>query len=1505
MKQQHHPIDIKTYEKGIKSDTNKEMLGASQEGEHVDALNMRSISMDGDNYAKKKIKGEDLLYPNIDNRCFLTTPGTLSQDYECMMSQEINGHLVEIWASPNVGEEPLMRVDGKVVLMSSDFPIDVNHPLEYHKNENCVSGEFYVTNNNTPPMVFSLKDLMDNSGMTSTGSCTQKYFSEFNIDEYIIQTTGTLYKPLFVKQTSVVSASAYTAVFGTAGLAVGSNSYSYRYVTQLGDRTQFSPITELIPVTRNNSSQHSPYFPYSRTYSSDPNITSSTSYGNHIRIKYQNDADFAFIEIRRDSWHAGDPQSTPPVSVILGSVPITSGLNIIDILDRAEPGYPDLVALTLEEQTEQNSTIKRAKAIRYFNERLYLMNIGYASKDLSGDIGFVDDVNPLFPTIQNIGKAGHKHVYNAAMYKSNMRGEKTGFGVVLFDKNNNSSYAQAIPNSENYQFPNRREPVTSDTLGSSYFGVVTAANINGAITETHEVFDHDDAVRRTNFDDSGGAELISLKELDPYNTLNPTSQTDTQSDYSYNVNDQVGVSGAANQDYAPRGFGLTYYSQGIAFKGITSYPSDWAEGFSVIQTDPAKRVVAQGLGFYEMIEENGIFGANAAKGPNSFWAYFPDLENLYPDVFSDLINNPTSYKLQLVSPLGYFSEIYANVNDLVDIRSKGVDLITYARILKDGIDPTNAAYSLFNPIISGGGNSGIPHTDGLDYVAYGRYTNYITQDSPAFPSNANGNREFNLLSATDTFTYSNLQGYVRLEIDPFTYGSIYNTPGPNSATTVDLDANDDGVMEWREPMYVINLVKNVDVNPGTTTEYKYSANYVKFKSLVLEGTGAASQSALLVSERWEDCIPRISGQTVNAYSGLYRFVYVVDSTGTEKRWLNVTFETPVFVNTILNNITLNGFDTVTDASGSYDVYGIYTSTQSFDDFCPIFTLNFTENIAYPSLTVPPVGSKVYVKYDNRIPVRVFQGDTYINESIWSVLDNEYKPDGEPVDELSKFKFNLPFPMKSYQPAPGMQVVQNTSPWNYASDTMRFNIAAVSGSWLRQLVTMWTAETRINLSFMFNTEAPNKANVDQAFPLINYIPRPYKWASGNEEDRATFESNNNLNPSYFDDYGYEWDLWKWGGFRFRPQTNIDYSKSQTTVFYSSIPTVGFEEQTDFCTRIVWSEKRPVNIQNTPTVRTFAPANYFDISDDTGEIKFAWSALSSDKGNNLYAFTDSGICLLLVDKRIISEINANELATVGSDIGGILNQLWIDKTIGMSDETWRTWAEYSNAIFFCNNTSSYAFADNNLTEISRSGFYELYRRAFLSLVDPGFGSKLSGGYNILTKEYIFNVSKGEEFSTMIYGIDQNALQCQSTYNYDKYTYVSNRLYGMKGMKTFELGIGNQIDGQDMECYVTGTSDKEIYSDKEFIRIRVNSNHKPEKIYFFDSYNDYIANNFSSVVDAIAVPLAIKDYYGYECYVPRKAVAPHYRQQGRVLLFKIASSSEEDFLVTSTGVQYKALK
>jgi hypothetical protein len=1421
-----------------------------------------------------------------------------------------------------------MRIDGQIVLYSEDFPIDVFHPLQYDKNESCVGGEIYVTNNNTPPMVFSIKDLMENSAMIDGYDCTEKYFSEFDVTAYTINPSAILHKPAFIKQD--VTSAGYDFVIGTSGLCVGSYSYSYRMVDAQGERTAFSPITELIPVVRKNSSATLYSYPHQQTFSSEPDVTSTTIYGNHIRFRYENNVGFVSIEVRRDSWYAGDPLGNPPVSEIIATIPINAGMDVLNVFDRAEASFAGATILTLEEQSSNMSTVRRAKSIRYFNQKLYLMNIGYQSKDISGTVTFVDENDAGFATIENLGKPGHKHVYNAAMYKSNMRGERTGFGVVLFDKNNNASYATEVPNFTNFQFPERREIIGEgdDDYELSYKGVVRAANTDGDVSWTHEVFDLDDAVSKTGQDEErpGDPLRYDYHEGEVYHAMNPTSQNDSQSDLNKSVNSRVAIAsesgGAVWFEYTPPAFGPNYYAQGFALKGINTYP-DWADGFSVVQTDPAKRVVAQGLGFYSISSEDAGLGITTVKEKDAFWVYFPDLDLLNPEIAEDLVNNNgAGYKIQCVSPLGYFSEVYNSRKAELDQTRWGADIITYARVIKD----KDASYGdQINPIL--GTYSGILDDLTHDpsqvnrYPAYGRFTNSINPDGPEFPSNGNGNYEFTILEVNDVTTKSTRQTYFRIQLTE----DIYNQSGLFGAANLNNDATEAGVMEWREPMYVINLVKDVNINPGLTTEYRYTGNYIKFKSLVLESNGSNGQSTTLVSERWEDCIPQITGQIngLTTYGAIKRFAYVVGTDDIERRWMNVQFETGPDISTILTGLAAAAPGPYNDAvlTDGFDIYGIYKSTQSSEDvdgISQVFTLNFNETPLYTAFTVPSAGSKIYVKYDNRIPVRVFGGDTYINESIWAVLDNEYDKNGDPKDAANDFKMDSPFPFKSYKYVDTYPIWENSDPWNYEYnyDFQFCNELKLEAARIRQLITMWTAETRVNLSFAFNNEAPDKANSDQFFPLINYIPRPYKWNNNNPSDRTTFENDNHLQAQYYDDYGFEWNLWVYGGFRFTPQVNIDYSKSQTTESFTSVPIVGFQEETDFCTRIIWSLKRPPNAQDTPSVKTFLPSAYFDISDDTGEIKFAFSALSSDKGNNLYALTDSGVCLLLVDKRIVSEINANELATVGSDAGGILNQLWIDKTIGMHDETWRSWAEYSNVLFFCNGIAAYTFGDNQLTDISKTGFFELLNRRFNSLIGQGYDSRLSGGFNVLTKEYVMNVSTPGEgpgepriFNTLIFGTQQASLQCQSTYNYDKYLYYKNHFFGMKNEGdyngTFELGVGNLINGDDIPCYLSGLSDAVIIADKEFIRIRVNSNSKPEQIYFYKSFSDYKNDAYDSVVDAVAIPLSIKNYFGYECYIPRSVVPPHYRNQGRVLIFKIVSSSDEEFLVTSTGVQYKALK
>lgn len=1540
-----HKQDAKTYQKGINSDQNKEFLGASKEGDHVDALNMRSVSMDGDNFAKKKIKGESSVYPLVDNRCLTVPFITLDDSYDCMMTQEINGYIVEIWASktPTINNKyPFMRVNGKIVLYSENFPIDVEHPLQYDKNENCPGGEMYITNNNTPPMVFSLKDIMLNGGLdygSEVAACTPKYFLDFNIENFIVPPSAVLHKPSFIQQVS--STGSYDQIIGSQGLCVGSYSYSYRLVDEAGERTSFSPITELIPVVRTNSSQEAPYYPHVRTFSSVPDISSSTIYGNHIRMRYENPNGFTFLELRRDSWYNGNPIGTAPVSEIISSIPISSGMNILNVLDRAEAGFTGAEILDLEEQTNTYSSVARAKSVRYFNERLYLMNIGYDSKDIDNDVTFYGGSNFVFPTIENMGKPGHKHVYNAAMNKSNMRGERTGFGVVLFDAQNNASFAKEITGAENFEFPNRRDETSTDTNNTSYKGVVRAANsgtdtgsgpgapgTTGEVSFTHEVFDVKDSVSKPEYLLLTDPIYDYEDDGDPIEKLHPVSQNDTQSKLEFRTIKEVNTDGSNTftDTYRPPAFGLNYYSQGIGFKGIDTYP-DWADGFSVVQTDPAQRVVAQGFGFYSLIPAGSGTGPNTGKDPNSLWVHFPDLELLYPDIATDLLNgNISSYKIQLVSPLGYINEPYNwRKEELGEVR-RGVDAMIYPRVIRekykgDGTTPSNQQ---MNPGIAQWSgirdNATYEPAQEYYYPAYGKWgAETASGESSQFPNQGNGNREFTITSIQETTTNSTRQTYFKINVSGAIYAQSY-TGGGN------LDADSQGVNDWREPLYVVNIIRDVNVNQGNVTQYKYGSNYIKFKSLVMESTGQDSQTARLVSERWEDCIPELSaGDFGGVYNQLKRFVYVQQEGGNEERWMNVEFESPATITTILTNLNAAGSAGWSDATitDGFTIYGIYTSTESSGDadgVCRVFDLNFISQPSFINYTKPPLGSKVYVKYDKRIPVRVFGGDTYINEATWAPIDNNYGNNGEPSNtdggwlyQDNNFRIDVPMPLKAYRPADYYPLWENATPFNYEGYDFQYS-TQIGGSpaRIRQYVCMWTAETRYNLSFAFNIEAPEKAVSDQYFPLINYIPRPNKWSSGQEDDPVAFSSNNNISIEYYNDYGLEWNLWGNGGLRFKMgpnNTNIDYAKSQTTVIYSSTPEVGFEEQNEFCTRIIWSLRRPINVQNAPGVRTFPANNYFDISDNTGEIKFAWSALSNDKGNNLYAFTNNGICLLLVDKRVIHEINANELATVGSDIGGILNQLWIDQTIGMEDETWRSWAEYSNAIFFANGISAYAFSANKLVEIARTGFFDLLNRKFNPIIGQGINAKMAGGFNILNKEYIMSAIQdrpGEEnSSTLIYGIQQEALQCQSSYVYDKYLHVGNDLYGMKNGVTYKLGVGNQIDGQNIECYLAGVSDAEIIYEKEFIRIRVNSNSKPSKIFFYNDYQSYVGDNYTNVVDADAVPLSIKDYHGYECYIPRRTLFPYYRQQGRVMIFKIVNETDEDFFVTSTSVQYKELK
>lgn len=1461
MKQQHGKYDVKKYSKGVNSDVSKELISELPEGFHADSLNMRSLAQGGDNLGKTHIGGESGFYPAIDTRDYInqSNPSTINFiNYSCVMTQSINGHIVEIWCSkdnftfsPNPSEPSFIRIDGEICLMSVNFPVYHDKPLQYDKNQSVLGGEFYITDFNSTPMIFNLQDLIDSYN-------TQKYFAGFNLSEYSLAIESNLYKPQFIDL--VTSSPTGALVIGSTGIPVGQYSYTYRYVTQAGDYSSFSPLTDLIPVI-SAKQKYTPLFNQG-SISSNPNISSFSTLSPYIKLRYVNDKSFASIQIIRHAWHTGATVDTQPISHIIYTKDISgdSGMNVFSFIDRQYTSTA-MTPISYDESNVDVTSILAAKSLRFYNKRLYLMNLKYKSKDINDELILDVNKNYIFPTIQKMYKEGHSNVYNTTMYKSYMRGERHSFGVLLYDANGSPSYVKPLPTgpaslNNSYQHPNRRKKVSTDTIGISYEGLVTATTEelkNGAVDYTHEVFDHEDVITRGPFftydivNNANGA------------VVHPSGQTDTNTSEWETGRPNVLVDAPGNYqediDYNPKCFGLDYYSLGIAVKDV-EIPAGFS-GFSIVKSKAAKRVVAQGIAMYDFDD------------PSSCYVYFADLDKLDTAVTTQLLNNASSYQLQIVSPLGFFTEIYSGSAQATGIElSKALDVITYSRILKE--DTT------INPNYNTG------------YVKYNSWLATSTVDL--------SNSFHQVQSVAEIEVESGLQKYLKLTLN----SNIYD---------------DDTLLHGTTPMYVVNLIMDTnDVSDESITEYTSTGHYQKAKSLIGKSINQLTQSFSLISERWEDCINKpfaTANNAFNAYVSLDRYLYIEDALKNSKAWLNVTYKTNAEIIIILNQIVSNGYY---QAPTGPKVYGVYKDnsiafTESLQRNYEIIFEHF--NLSYSvDLFIPAVDSLVYVYYDARIPSRVFGGDTYVNECIWAFKDNQFSSQGQP--NSPEFIIARKFPFNRYTLSPFIFSYYDTSeddPDYFSNRQTALNYGSI-----RQLINMFTAETRVPLCFAFEPSPSVLNDWSKFYPVKNYVPRPFRWDSTDKKK--------NIQLSYFSAYGDEQDCWSYGGFKYIQTVNQDYINKNNVRLLTSVPKIGFVEQTNYPTRIAWSETKAVNQQNSPGVKTFFNKNIFDLSDNNGEIKFAWSGTSEQKGSNLYAVTGNGIALILVDKRVINDANAQELFSGSAVDEGVIDGLWLTQTIGMDDEYWRGWAEYNNALFFFNSTGVYALASNQIEFLSeKGGFQEIYKNRVLPYIGKSVETKMSGVFNVLTKEYIMTFDESVFApgssdllpSSLIYGVTQQALQCRASYNYDKYLSIANKLYGMRGGATFRLGEGNIVDGKFMVASVTGVSTGKqgryepdvLYHSKEFIRIRVNSNHKPNRILFFDDYENYINGIVSSTVDSDAISYSIKDYGGYECYIPRKALAPHLRQQGRVVLFRIENDTNEDFTINATMVQFKVLK
>lgn len=1441
MNQQHGEKDIQLFSGG--ADTDHSASSIERNG-IIDSQNMRPNSL-GNKGDRSKIHGETILYPNIINICSSIKPASLtngqpmSLTYKCIGSYQVLSHLVEFWASPISTDLPYVRVDGWIVLypnLIADFPISILYPPQLHGNDSCVGGEVFYTDDNIPPFKLNVTDMLTNAGIVNgvqnCSGATPKYFGNFNISQVSIQPPASADHPQFIEivpAASTPNSAGQVVTSGTGGMKVGSYQYGIQFVDSTGNTTNFSELTPLIPMPflyDFNPVYEENIYPGQRVQGA-PAGGVAPALGIHIRFRVNNPNNYSYVQVRRVSWNAESAlNSSPNDDSVIYKISITNGQS--SIIDFYDNDNSSISPVSEESETNNLTAIQSAKGIRYYNSRLTLWNVTYASRDIASQVVF-NSGTLMYPNIRPLGVEGYNDIWNNVYRRTYIRGEKYGYSVVLFDANFNASFAVRIPGFTNYQTPYRRDTLSGASLqqspeagtnfGTTYLGNsdnTRAVSSSGSVTQTFEVFDTVGGIGKANYAGTPNYGTLNINQADMKNVsqggtnakfggldfdfqpFRPTNNQDTNaSQYNYNPTSEVGDGTLTDNDidsdiqnggyglsynsmyikqgglqYNPKGFGYNLWGLGMIFNGIAEMPS-WVSAFTVMRTQAANRIVAQGQSFYDFrkaVQNAEFFRYYSGKGLQSVVWDSPDFESGYVDtatVASGISAN--IYKLQVASPLGLFTEAWSGCSEYWDVPLVGsnhwvnqdtsnntdtviqghglFDMISYCRILRD---QNNGITNDFNPTYSGGAGSNMT---GVSYSGY-QYTSWSQwRNTGTVPVTAN--MEIGIGSID--FTAGTFGGNPRSPVSLIGLNSaIYNF-----TECAGFDFNNSNVKNFHEPLYVANIVNdNQNVTTNNVQEYYQTGCWVKTQSII--GLAGGINTFTLVDERWQDCIPSLSPNYPNANQARFVYSKTPNSTEVAEAWLNVTYYTSAQKNTIITAINTNGYYLGALAQrcngDQVPVYGTYThrvipytfpngATSAGEN---TYTINF-DQVGVSGNLIPKSGNQIVVMYDNCAPVEVFGGDGFIGEYNYTVYDCQTNDNGNPLNNGNSYPFSnfntdnnpltAPMPYRVYQCNENTNVIL-TNQGGSNNRIQAFNTLRHSGdsngnfiaASIRQYVCNGIIESRVNTALDFGNK----------FSEVNYIMSPYSWSGGDNLYGAyytdvfpTFGYQNLSNYPTYRNNGFVY-----GGFIFDNGQgwNIDYSEVSNVSTQFSKPSAGFVEKLNFCTRATWSPQRGIAEQDSPNLLNFPSTNVYDFDDATGEFKRAWDSSVGGQQGNLYAFSENGIVMALTNKSIITEASGGQLAYVGGgDSLFIQSEVWLTRSIGMNDEMWRSAAEYDNRIWWANKNSIYSFSNNKIEDIGGEDFnYATTIKNTLSNIEPVYGTDVTAIWFEKYNEYILQVS-----------------------------------------------------------------------------------------------------------------------------------------------------------------------
>lgn len=1469
MKQDHRPWENKTFSGGANTDVAAEEIGKSADT-YRNARNMQLVGT-GKELILSRIKGEDVMNgPDVSG----------GETYRCVGLIEVRGRRVGFWASsiPDL-YPPLVQVDGMTVAYNSAIPYRFDQDLQLSQSEDGEVGIVFDARSGTTPIHWDISHLLQEVG-------NDTYFEGFSLSSVQVNPTRAVSRVLF---------RGLEWLGDGGGNMPGQYFYALRYANFSGDRTPDGPEVGPVMVPWNNmegwQSNVRPV-PDSGITGSTPGSTvgQRSRWGMRLTFRVSNTANFDTIEVVR--WRYSENagiDAVPAIEVIHRQNVIPGENAVYDIVDTGKV----LDAISTDENLVRTHYIKSAKSVRYIDHRVVYGGVELGRKDMSAPI--VGGGPALFPITKNLWQEGHSNPVHHCYFKRFQSGERYGIGRVYHDIIGGTSFVDPVD--PNYQMPSRRTKKEGDSLRWSD-SECYAANTENEVTPTFEVFDHTNAIGRSQTGQivnimegsrrrisatkafpsqaitqqtwgpgGPGSEVFFTPDGNEYGDnnhgayvpsdgvpggpylrnsytkpLQPISPTSLKWGHDYRPNTAVVPSGrpdGASTGYNPKVFGVSHHALGMAFRGIDSFPND-TQGFSMVITRPARRVVAQGLFTWSLSTD----GSTTRKGLFEGRLSIPDhaAGAMSQEAWENIIADPGRYKIQFVSPLGFASEqmgsamFSVNVGDLNGgANSWLADVMSYARVLWDN--------GQINPC-SGGGfqTSGVPGQN--NFVGYGAWRGA----EPAGQWQGQGGDA--LLPINEAIERVHPTGARTLILRT---DRIYQ-----HETSGSTDVENAGTKNFQEPFYVVNIVEDglqVNDTEGYVSANHYQAWRVNIGTLVDEDW----QRLRLADERLDDVRGTRDGDE--------RFIWVNHPLGF-RPFLNekhFPFDRVEIATAILNEgswVTPNGVR----------VYGLFRVEQTLE-----MGENMLQDVLITAYHQDQVGQDIEVRYNKDVPVQFF-GDRVTSPMFATMVDeratvgtpllpgqtistvpssgNQSVPAVPSNPDLwgvsgSGFRTNgLPIPFANYRYNDRYMVPFGRG-WGAGAGFPNGNMACNQHSdgtimSVRQWKVLFDVET-IAPAYLQMYDGTRKS-----YPNVQYVPRPYNF-----RHNESYEQNG-LMSQYPSVYGEaERTTWEFGGIKDKMEICQDYMVSRPPAFWRKND-FAFIEETNLEHTLIWSEKATPSVIDSPGLKTFPVNNTHHLQSNQGPIQYLFR-----EADDLYAVCEKGVWRVMVSKSTAYSADGDSFATFAQDafVGQVLT---VSASVGMPGDTWKNTVEGSpqlsgvqrDALFWWDGRTVQMLAGGSVQDIAGG----IYTRPPAQALEPGTG----GVYD--QKNHRLMLMVGGRLITAVFTKYGMKWEGYTDHLYDKMVYANEAVYGVRDLYTYMTGHGDILNNAFLSGSVDVVSAPYPGHRKRWMRVKAVSARKPSRIEFFDD-----ADNLVSWMDAATFgPHYLKLIDGWEHWVPRNNVA-----------------------------------